>query len=105
MKKITTVLLSLFIMQFTTAQVSDSAVNVFGSYICNCIDTLNLNKPEAQLKKDFNLCKTLSLANLLNRQLINPEVMTDDKQSADLQNKAFRLLEKNCDGIKRLITH
>jgi hypothetical protein len=103
MKKISTILLSFLLLQHADAQISDSAVKIFGVYICNCIDTLNLNKPEAELKKSFNLCKTLSLANLLNRQLITPEVMTSDKQSADLQNKTFKLLEKNCDGIKRLI--
>jgi len=102
MKKIVIVLLFQLLLSHTDAQVGDSTVKIFGNYICNCVDTLNLNKPEAELKKSFNLCKSISLANLLNKQLIAPQVITDKKQSTDLENRAFNMLGKDCDAIKRL---
>jgi hypothetical protein len=103
MKKTAAALLCFFLVQHTHAQISDSTVKIFGDHICNCIDTLNLNNPEAELRKSFNLCKTVSLTNLLNTQLITPEIMTDEKQTADLEKRTFSRLSKDCEGIKRLI--
>lgn len=102
MKKITLAFLCLFSLPLVYAQVSDSAVKVFVTDICNCIDTLDMDKPEAELKKSMGFCRTISLTNLLNRQLVSVEVLTDEKQSAALEKKTFKLLA-NCDGIKRLV--
>jgi hypothetical protein len=104
MKKIFAISISCLLLNNAMTQVTDSAVKVFSSYICNCIDTLDVTKEEAALKKDFTLCKSLSLANILNLQLITPEALTDKKQAADLEKKAFARLSADCDGIKRLVT-
>jgi hypothetical protein len=103
MKKILIVLISCLVFENAMAQVTDSAVKTFSSYICNCIDTLDLAKDEAALKKDFTLCKSLSLANILNLQLITPEMLADKEQSGDLEKRSFALLSTDCEGIKRLV--
>jgi hypothetical protein len=104
MKFIITSIALLVLLQTASAQVSDSTVKVFSDYICNCVDTFELKRPEADLRKDFMLCKTLSLTNLLNLELITPELLTDEKTSGDLEKRAFARLSASCDGIKRLIT-
>jgi hypothetical protein len=86
-----------------SAQITDSAVKVFSTYICNCIDTMDMNQPQAELKKTVTLCKTLSLANLLNKQLISPEMLNDPEKTVKLEQQAFTLLADECDGIKRLV--
>jgi hypothetical protein len=103
MKKITIGLLCFLLLQHAQAQISDSTVKVFSDDICNCIDTINLNRPEDELKKDINSCKTFALVNLLNSQLLTSEIMTDEKQRADLEKRTFKLLATNCDGLKRLV--
>ena len=103
MKKTAAAFLCFFLLQQARAQISDSTVREFSSLICSCIDTLNFNKPEAEIKKDFNLCKTLSMVNLLNRGLLTPDVMTDDKRSAELEKKTFTSLANECAAIERLL--
>lgn len=103
MKKITTAVLCFFLLQQAHAQVSDSAVKLFSNYICNCIDTLNFNKPEEELKKEFGQCRSYGLANLLNMQLLTPEVLTDEKKAAGLEKRLFKLLAEDCEAINRLL--
>jgi hypothetical protein len=103
MKKIISAFFCFVSLQYVHAQISDSAVKVFSTSLCSCIDTVDLARPEAELKKAFTLCKTFSLVNLLNNNLITAELMSDEKQMADLQNRAFNLLANDCDAIKRLV--
>lgn len=103
MKKTAAALLCFFLLQHARAQISDSTVHEFSSLMCGCIDTLNFNKPEAELKKDFSRCKTFTMANLLNRGLLTPEIITDDKQMAELEKKYFARLSDECTAIKRLL--
>lgn len=102
MKKTVAALLCFFLLQETHAQITDSAVNTYRNLICNCVDTLNLDRSDAALRNDFNACKTSSLANLLQTGLITPEIKADEKQYGELEKQTFNLLAK-CDGIKRLL--
>jgi hypothetical protein len=103
MKKTVAVLLCCFLLQQARAQISDSTVHEFSRLICSCIDTLNFDKPEAEIKKDFSRCKTFSMADLLNRGLLTPEIITDDKRMAELEKKYFARLSNECTAIKRLL--
>jgi hypothetical protein len=95
--------LCFFLLQHARAQVSDSAVKVFANFICTCIDTLNFNKPETELKKEFSQCRTYGLVTLLNMQLFTQAVMTDEKLAADVEKRTFMHLANNCDAITRLL--
>ncbi|MBL7700705.1 MAG: hypothetical protein JNM14_00525 [Ferruginibacter sp.] len=103
MKKISFALVCFFSSQYVNAQVSDSTVKILVKDICNCIDTVDINMPETELKKAIGLCKTISLTNLLNRQLITPELLTDEKKSAYLENRTFKQLAESCEAIKRIV--
>ena len=103
MRKPVIVLFCLLSLQHLHAQVSDSTIKLFSKDICNCIDTLDFDKPEAEVKKEVSTCKTMSIANMLNRQLITPEILTDEKQAADLEKRIFSQLAKDCDAIHRLV--
>jgi hypothetical protein len=103
MKKIGIALISCFLLQNADGQITDTVAKALSNHICKCIDTLDFNKSETALKKDYSFCRTISLTNLLNEQLLSPDVLTDEKQSADLQKKTFAILEADCDAIKRLL--
>lgn len=103
MKKIIAGFLLLLVINGATAQVSDTAVRAFNKYFCNCIDTLDMQRPEAELRKQTGLCKTLSLTRLLNMKLITPELLTNEQQATELEQKSFALLAKECEGVKRLM--
>lgn len=103
MKKIIAGIFLICSFHNASAQISDSTVKIFSAYICNCIDTMDMNQPEAELKKTVTLCKTLSLANLLNKQLTTPELLEDPEKAVKLEQRAFTLLADECDGIKRLM--
>ena len=97
------VFFSLLALLPVSAQVNDSAATVHAQYICRCIDTIDLQQQEVELRKSFNLCKTLSLANLLNRNMITPTDMTSEEQMGKLEEAAFEELGKNCSAVQRLV--
>lgn len=103
MKKTVFAFLCFFLLQVTNAQISDSAVKIYRNLICNCLDTLDLNKSDTALRNDFYECKTWSLANLLFKGLIKREIIDDEKQYGELEKKSLNLLAKDCDGLKRLL--
>lgn len=104
MKKIALILIACSIFKVGISQISDSTIKQFSNYICNCIDTLDFNKNESELKKQFMLCKTLSLTNLLNERLITPDWLTDSTKMSDLEEKGLTNLINNCEKIQSLIS-
>jgi len=103
MKKTAAALFCFFLLQHARAQISDSTAQAFSQFICSCIDTLNFNRPEAELKKDFSSCQTFATAHLLNSGLLTPEMITDEKRMAELDKKYFNHLAKECAAIERLL--
>ena len=103
MKKIILGLICSAIFIKGSTQISDNTIKQFSNYICTCIDTLDIKKPEPELRKQFMLCKTLSLTNLLNEQSITPDLLTNKKQMTELEEKGLTHLATNCESIKALI--
>lgn len=102
MKKLLLILLFGFSLKNGIAQVSDSAILRWSNYTCACIDTLDFNIPEEELKKQLTVCKTISLANLLNEKLITHDLLADEKKAADFVKKGVAHLAENCKSVRRL---
>jgi hypothetical protein len=103
MKKILLCLLVSFSLQHTDAQVADSAIKKFSTYLCNCTDTLNYDRPDAELKNSFNLCRSIALTQMLNERLINPEFMTDKNKMQELAVKAAMHMMESCANFSKLL--
>jgi hypothetical protein len=103
MKKILFGIPALFLLQHAGAQVPDSVVKKFSTYLCNCTDTFNYNRTDAELKKAFNLCRSICLTQLLNDRLISPEFLTDDKKMQKLGVNSAMELSLHCTNFTKLL--
>ena len=103
MKKIILAVICCALFKNASTQISDSTAKIFSNYICTCIDTLDPKKPEAELRKQISLCKTISLTRLLNERLITPDLLTDEKLATELEKKGLTYLATHCESIKLLM--
>lgn len=103
MKK--TILLAVILLAAATgkAQVSDSAVKVYSNFTCSCVDTINLKQPEDDIKKQVRLCKSIGLTVILNQQLLNPDVLSDEKEFRELDTKMLTHLVENCEKFSQIV--
>jgi hypothetical protein len=103
MKKILLCILASLLLQHSGAQVPDSVVKKFSTYLCNCTDTLNYGRTDAELKKAFNLCKSIALAQLLNEHVIGPEFMSDNNKMQKLGVNSAMYMTKHCTNFSKLL--
>jgi hypothetical protein len=103
MKKILLCILASFLLQHSNAQVPDSIVKKFSTYLCNCTDTLNYERTDAELKKAFNLCKSIALTQMLNERVISPEFMTDNNKMQKLGVNSAMYMTQHCTNFSKLL--
>jgi hypothetical protein len=104
MKSITVLFFALAFSLITRAQaIPDSVTKAFAESWCNCMDTLDFSKPKDQVKKSVNFCRTLAMTDLLNKGLLTPEIISNEAQFKDIQNKALEYMVQHCEVLKAAI--
>jgi len=103
MKKIFLSILISFLLQHAGAQVPDTVVKKFSTYVCNCTDTLNYDHTDAELKKAFNLCKSIALVQMLNEHVIDQQFVTDKNKMQELGVKSGMQMMQGCTNFSKLL--
>jgi hypothetical protein len=103
MKKILVCALASFLLQHSAAQVPDSVIKKFSTYLCNCTDSFNYDRTDTEIQKSFNLCRSIALAQMLNEHLISPEFMADKNKMQELGVKAAKRMMQSCTNFPKLL--
>lgn len=84
------------------AQNADSAAQKLAPYICNCIDTLDMNRPETELEVAVNRCKILGVLEVLNEPLSTSVWLHDVNLVRKVDRAIFNILMRDCAAMQRL---